>query len=119
MADVTRILSAIEGDDQKATDELRPSVYEELLLAAQKRSHEKSGQMLQATALGMRPIFRPFSGRPSDSSRKDPWEPLRKVEKNDPIKMTLANLPRKHHDVLARAYLTQLKYKQIADIVAL
>ena len=52
MTDVTRILNAIEGGDQKATDELLPLVYEELrLLAAQKLSHEKPGQTLQATAL--------------------------------------------------------------------
>ena len=52
MADVTRILNAIERGDAKATDELLPLVYEELrLLAAQKLSHERPGQTLQATAL--------------------------------------------------------------------
>jgi len=52
MTDVTRILNAIEGGDERATDELLPLVYEELrLLAAQKLSHEKPGQTLQATAL--------------------------------------------------------------------
>jgi len=52
MSDVTRILSAIERGDAKATDELLPLVYEELrLLAAQKLSHEPPGQTLQATAL--------------------------------------------------------------------
>jgi RNA polymerase sigma factor (TIGR02999 family) len=52
MSDVTRILSAIERGDTKATDELLPLVYEELrLLAAQKLSQEKPGQTLQATAL--------------------------------------------------------------------
>ena len=52
MSDVTRILSAIEQGDAKATDELLPLVYEELrLLAAQKLSHECPGQTLQATAL--------------------------------------------------------------------
>jgi len=52
MSDVTRILSAIERGDAKATDELLPLVYEELrLLAAQKLSHEAPGQTLQATAL--------------------------------------------------------------------
>jgi RNA polymerase sigma factor (TIGR02999 family) len=52
MTDVTRILNAIEGGDAKATEELLPLVYEELrLLAAQKLSHEKPGQTLQATAL--------------------------------------------------------------------
>lgn len=52
MSDVTRILNAIERGDAKATDRLLPLVYEELrLLAAQKLSHEPSGQTLQATAL--------------------------------------------------------------------
>jgi len=52
MADVTRILRAIEGGDVKAADELLPLVYEELrMLAAQKMSQEKPGQTLQATAL--------------------------------------------------------------------
>jgi RNA polymerase sigma factor (TIGR02999 family) len=52
MTDVTRILTAIERGDAKATDELLPLVYEELrLLAAQKLSHEPPGQTLQATAL--------------------------------------------------------------------
>ena len=52
MADVTRILNAIEQGDANAADELLPLVYEELrLLAAQKMSHESPGQTLQATAL--------------------------------------------------------------------
>jgi RNA polymerase sigma factor (TIGR02999 family) len=52
MSDVTRILSAIERGDAKATDELLPLVYGELrILAAQKLSHESPGQTLQATAL--------------------------------------------------------------------
>jgi RNA polymerase sigma factor (TIGR02999 family) len=52
MSDVTRILNAIERGDAKATDELLPLVYEELrVLAAQKLSHERPGQTLQATAL--------------------------------------------------------------------
>jgi RNA polymerase sigma factor (TIGR02999 family) len=52
MADVTRILNAIEQGDPRATEELLPLIYEELrLLAAQKLSHELPGQTLQATAL--------------------------------------------------------------------
>ena len=52
MTDVTRILNAIEQGDEKATDRLLPLVYEELRrLAAQKLSHESTGQTLQATAL--------------------------------------------------------------------
>jgi len=52
MADVTRILNAIEQGDAGATEELLPLIYEELrLLAAQKMSQEPPGQTLQATAL--------------------------------------------------------------------
>ena len=52
MSDVTRILNAIERGDAQATEKLLPLVYEELrLLAAQRLSHERPGQTLQATAL--------------------------------------------------------------------
>jgi RNA polymerase sigma factor (TIGR02999 family) len=52
MADVTRIMNAIEQGDANAADELLPLVYEELRrLAAHKMSHEPPGQTLQATAL--------------------------------------------------------------------
>jgi RNA polymerase sigma factor (TIGR02999 family) len=52
MTDVTRILNAIERGDARGADDLLPLVYEELrLLAAQKLSHERPGQTLQATAL--------------------------------------------------------------------
>jgi RNA polymerase sigma factor (TIGR02999 family) len=52
MADVTRILNAIEQGDPRATEELLPLIYEELrLLAAQKMAQESPGQTLQATAL--------------------------------------------------------------------
>jgi RNA polymerase sigma factor (TIGR02999 family) len=52
MTDVTRILNAIEQGDAKASNELLPLIYDELrLLAAQKLSHERPGQTLQATAL--------------------------------------------------------------------
>jgi RNA polymerase sigma factor (TIGR02999 family) len=52
MSEVTRILSAIEGGDPQAAGQLWPLVYDELRrLAAQKLSHEKAGQTLQATAL--------------------------------------------------------------------
>ncbi len=52
MSDVTRILSAIEQGDQKASEKLLPLVYEELRkLAAQKMAQENPGQTLQATAL--------------------------------------------------------------------
>jgi len=52
MTEVTRILTAIEQGDAKASEELLPLVYEELRrLAAQKLANEKPGQTLQATAL--------------------------------------------------------------------
>jgi RNA polymerase sigma factor (TIGR02999 family) len=52
MTDVTRILSAIDQGDSQAAEQLLPLVYDELRrLAAQKLSHEKPGQTLQATAL--------------------------------------------------------------------
>ena len=52
MSDVTRILSAIEQGDQKASEQLLPLVYEELRkMAAQKMAQEDPGQTLQATAL--------------------------------------------------------------------
>src|SRR6478672_6096871 len=52
MSDVTRILSAIEGGDPHAAEQLLPLVYQELRkLATQKLAQEKPGQTLQATAL--------------------------------------------------------------------
>ena len=52
MTDVTRILSAIEQGDARATEQLLPLVYDELrILAAQKLSRELPGLTLQATAL--------------------------------------------------------------------
>jgi RNA polymerase sigma factor (TIGR02999 family) len=52
MNDVTRILSAIERGDSRASEELLPLVYDELRkLAAQRLARERPGQTLQATAL--------------------------------------------------------------------
>src|SRR5579871_4514137 len=52
MGDVTRVLSAIEGGDPRASERLLPLVYEELRkLAARKLVHEAPGQTLEATAL--------------------------------------------------------------------
>ena len=52
MRDVTHILSAIEGGDPQAAEQLLSLVYDELRkLAAQRLAHEKPGQTLQATAL--------------------------------------------------------------------
>jgi RNA polymerase sigma factor (TIGR02999 family) len=52
MNDVTRILSAIEQGDPRASGKLLPLVYDELRkLAAVRLAQEKPGQTLQATAL--------------------------------------------------------------------
>jgi hypothetical protein len=52
MADVTRILNAIEKGDQHAAEQLLPLVYDELRkLAAVRLAQEKPGQTLDATAL--------------------------------------------------------------------
>ena len=52
MSHVTRILSAIEHGDPRASEQLLPLVYEELRrLAAQKMAQEAPGHTLQATAL--------------------------------------------------------------------
>src|SRR5262249_36295062 len=50
--EVTRILSAIEGGDPHAAEQLLPLVYDELRkLAAQRLAGEAPGQTLQPTAL--------------------------------------------------------------------
>ena len=52
MTEVTRILNAIDQGDAQAANDLLPVVYDELRrLAAERLSHEKPGQTLQATAL--------------------------------------------------------------------
>jgi RNA polymerase sigma factor (TIGR02999 family) len=52
MNEVTRVLSAVEGGDPHAAEQLLPLVYDELRkLAAQKLAQEKPGQTLEATAL--------------------------------------------------------------------
>ena len=51
MAEITRIIEAIDDGDPHAAEELLPLVYNELRrLAAQKLAREKPGQTLQATA---------------------------------------------------------------------
>ena len=52
MTDVTRILSAIDGGDAYAVDELLPLVYEQLRrIAQQHMAQECADHTLQATAL--------------------------------------------------------------------
>jgi hypothetical protein len=59
MSEVTLILSAIEAGDPHAAGHLLPVVYDELRkVAAQKLSHEKPGQTLEATALVHEAYFR-------------------------------------------------------------
>lgn len=69
MADVTRILNAINGGDTQAADQLLPLVYEELrFLASQKMAQERPGQTLQATAL----VHEAYLRLVGDTSQ--PWE---------------------------------------------
>src|SRR5687767_4092642 len=69
MADVTRILSAIEQGDPHAAEQLLPLVYEELrTLAAQRLAQEKPGQTLSATALVHEAYLRLVGSEPAQ-----PW----------------------------------------------
>jgi RNA polymerase sigma factor (TIGR02999 family) len=69
MADVTRILAAIEAGDPQAAADLLPLVYEELRkLAAARIAAERPGQTLQATALVHEAYLRLVG---SDAAR--PW----------------------------------------------
>ena len=69
MNDVTRILSAIEQGDPRASEELLPLVYRELRrLAKQRLAQEKPGQTLQATALVHEAYLRLV-----DSEGAQPW----------------------------------------------
>lgn len=64
--DVTRILSAIEQGDRRASSELLPLVYEELRrLAASKMKREKSDHTLQPTALVHEAFLRLVGGESS------------------------------------------------------
>ena len=70
MSEVTRVLSAIEGGDPQAAEQLLPLVYNELRkLAAQKLAQEKPGQTLQATALVHEAYLRLVGADP-----KKPWD---------------------------------------------
>src|SRR5262245_59043520 len=69
MADVTRILSAIEAGDPTAAAALLPLVYDELRkLAAARLADEKPGQTLQPTALVHEAYLRLVGGQPQDWS---------------------------------------------------
>jgi RNA polymerase sigma factor (TIGR02999 family) len=65
VADVTRILTAVERGDPQAAAELLPLVYNELRdLAAARLAGEKPGQTLQATALVHEAYLRLVRGAP-------------------------------------------------------
>ena len=65
MNEVTRVLSAIEGGDPHAAEQLLPLVYDELRkLAAQKLAQEKPGQTLEATALVHEAYLRLVKSKP-------------------------------------------------------
>lgn len=52
MSDVTHILAQLQSGDSAAADQLLPLVYDELRkLAAERLTHERPGQTLEATAL--------------------------------------------------------------------
>jgi RNA polymerase sigma factor (TIGR02999 family) len=68
MADVTKILSAIEAGDPRAAAELLPLVYDELRkLAAARLAEERPGQTLQATALVHEAFIRLVDGEQSQN----------------------------------------------------
>jgi RNA polymerase sigma factor (TIGR02999 family) len=75
MSDVTRILSAIDGGDPHAGEQLLPLVYDELRkLAAQKLAQEKPGQTLQATALVHEAYLRLVGRVKEQSSHERRWD---------------------------------------------
>src|SRR5947199_3738276 len=76
MNDVTRVLSAIEGGDPQAAEQLLPLVYEELRkLAAQKLAQEAPGQTLQSTALVHEAYLRLVANPGREAGSADPpWD---------------------------------------------
>jgi ECF sigma factor len=86
MNEVTRILSAIQQGDPRASEQLLPLVYDELRrLAAAKLAHEKPGQTLQATALVHEAYLRLVArgGRPPGDARPD--DPFHDAEAPDAV----------------------------------
>jgi RNA polymerase sigma factor (TIGR02999 family) len=73
MADVTRILAALEQGDPQAAEQLLPLVYNELRrLAANQLAGEKPGQTLQATALVHEAYLR-LVNKP-DAQARESWD---------------------------------------------
>ena len=73
MSDVTRILSAIEGGDAAASEELLPIVYEELRRLAARRLAREKPQTLQATDLVHEAYLR-LVGDDQDESKRQSWD---------------------------------------------
>src|SRR2546422_2454042 len=74
MSEVTRVLSAIEGGDPHAAEQLLPLVYQELRqLAAQKLALEKPGQTLEATALVHEAYLRLVVSGDASAPREKHW----------------------------------------------
>jgi RNA polymerase sigma factor (TIGR02999 family) len=70
ITDVTRILSAMDGRDHRAAEQVLALVYDELRkLAAQRLAREKPGQTLEATAL-VHEAYLKLVG----SERDKPWD---------------------------------------------
>jgi RNA polymerase sigma factor (TIGR02999 family) len=76
MTDVTHLLEAAAQGDAQAAAQLLPLVYDELRrLAAQKLSHEKPGQTLDATALVHEAYLRLVARGPADGRGDEPrWQ---------------------------------------------
>src|SRR5438132_4244069 len=75
MNEVTRVLSAIEGGDPHAAEQLLPLVYQELRqLAAQKLAQEKPGQTLEATALVHEAYLRLVASGDASAPRDQHWD---------------------------------------------
>ena len=73
MSDVTRILSAIEGGDAAASEELLPIVYEELRRLAARSLARERPQTLQATDLVHEAYLR-LVGDDQDESKRQSWD---------------------------------------------
>ena len=77
MNELTRILSAVERGDPRASEQLLPLLYDELRkLALQKMSKEPSGHTLQATALVHEAYLRLVAnpGDPGSGSLAQRWD---------------------------------------------
>ncbi len=71
MSEITHILNAIDAGDPQAAAQLLPLVYDQLRqLAAQKLTHEKPGQTLDATALVHEAYLRLVANSGSEAGEK-------------------------------------------------